>query len=448
MWRRIIILSILLATLATAVAEPRRVRRRQQQRPNRESVSRQSAAERRRLEQLAAERNNTLEETARQLEEAGRLEVEIARLEENIRIYQPRVDSIGRQVDSLTQAITALESRHSRLQQSYAESLRAIRGQRQAGSAAAFIFSAENFSQAWRRLRYLRQLNSWTRAKADELAATGRQLEHDRDLLRQTMEQHTQALQRLQAQWETLSHSQAQANLLVERLRQQTANIDRLMQAQRQKIEALDAQIEQLIREEEEARRREEEAARRREEERRRREQQRRDSLARASANAPSPVSPAPAQSPAQPAPPRPGAADSGGAGFAGARGRLPMPVGGNAQIVGTFGRSAHVQYSRVETQNNGIDIAGEAGSNVTAVFDGTVSMVIVMEGYGNVVILRHGEYLTVYAGIDTLAVRKGQTVRQGQTLGTLAAGLSGTGRLHFEVRHEREKLDPRLWLR
>lgn len=63
---------------------------------------------------------------------------------------------------------------------------------------------------------------------------------------------------------------------------------------------------------------------------------------------------------------------------------------------------------------------------------------------------LRHGEYLTVYAGIDRLAVKKGDKVKAGQTLGTIYSDSDDGGRsiLHFEIRREREKLNPEDWIK
>ncbi|MDE6573748.1 MAG: M23 family metallopeptidase, partial [Muribaculaceae bacterium] len=118
--------------------------------------------------------------------------------------------------------------------------------------------------------------------------------------------------------------------------------------------------------------------------------------------------------------------------------------------IVGTFGRHSHEEYSKVEIQNNGLDFEAEAGANACSVFPGTVSMVIVMEGYRNVVLIRHGEYLTVYAGLETLNVRKGQQVEAGTVLGRMVTEQSDSSksRLHFEIRHEKQKLNPAEWLR
>ena len=126
------------------------------------------------------------------------------------------------------------------------------------------------------------------------------------------------------------------------------------------------------------------------------------------------------------------------------------MPVDGPAMIVSRFGRHTHKDFAKVEVQNNGIDIETVPGASAVAVYPGVVSMVIVMDGFQNVVLVRHGEYLTVYAGITDLAVRKGQEVSAGQRLGKVYtdAAAAGRSRLHFEVRKEKEKLNPEEWLR
>lgn len=82
--------------------------------------------------------------------------------------------------------------------------------------------------------------------------------------------------------------------------------------------------------------------------------------------------------------------------------------------------------------------------------FDGTVSYIFRMDGYQNVVMVRHGSYLTVYAHIDGLSVRKGDKVKAGQAIGSIFSDPTNSGRctLHFEVRNEREKLNPLQWVR
>ena len=104
----------------------------------------------------------------------------------------------------------------------------------------------------------------------------------------------------------------------------------------------------------------------------------------------------------------------------------------------------------KVETNNAGIDIEASKGASVKVVFDGEVSQIFKLAGYNNVIVVRHGDYVTVYANIALLNVKKGDKVKTGQSLGTLYIDKADGDRsvLHFELRKEKEKEDPELWLR
>ena len=131
-------------------------------------------------------------------------------------------------------------------------------------------------------------------------------------------------------------------------------------------------------------------------------------------------------------------------------RGKLPYPVRGSFTIVKKFGRHKHPRLPKVETNNPGIDIEAVQGAEVYAVFDGEVSQIFKLAGYNNVVVLRHGDYVTVYANIASLNVKKGDKVTGGQPLGRIFIDRNDGNRsvLHFELRREKEKQNPELWLR
>ena len=135
---------------------------------------------------------------------------------------------------------------------------------------------------------------------------------------------------------------------------------------------------------------------------------------------------------------------------FAANKGKLLFPVAGRYTITSNFGTYDHPDFAKVKMNNLGIDIEVPRGTSTRAVFDGVVSSIFRLDGYHSVVILRHGEYLTVYAGIDALAVKKGQSVKAGQTLGSLYSDPDDGGRtsLHFEIRHEKQKLNPVEWVK
>lgn len=126
------------------------------------------------------------------------------------------------------------------------------------------------------------------------------------------------------------------------------------------------------------------------------------------------------------------------------------MPVSGKYIIVKKFGRQKHPTLPHVEINNSGIDLQTATSAPVKAVYAGEVSAVFRPDGYNHVVVLRHGEYLTVYANLGTISVSPGQAVSAGQTIGTVYADPRDNNRsvLHFELRHGREKQDPALWLR
>lgn len=103
-----------------------------------------------------------------------------------------------------------------------------------------------------------------------------------------------------------------------------------------------------------------------------------------------------------------------------------------------------------MQVQNNGIDIQGASGAEARAVFDGVVTTIFALEGYNNSVIVRHGNYLTVYSNLTSVYVTKGSKVKTGQALGKIYADpdRGGITQLHFQVWKERTKLNPEQWIR
>ena len=134
---------------------------------------------------------------------------------------------------------------------------------------------------------------------------------------------------------------------------------------------------------------------------------------------------------------------------FAGNRGRLPFPVAGRYTIVGTFGEQQHQELKYVRTNNSGIDIQTNPGAEARAVFNGEVTRVFVVPGYNNSVIIRHGNYLTVYSNLSQVYVKAGDKVSTRQTIGKIFTDTeSGNATiLHFQLWKEKTKLNPTPWL-
>lgn len=120
---------------------------------------------------------------------------------------------------------------------------------------------------------------------------------------------------------------------------------------------------------------------------------------------------------------------------FAANRGRLPWPCE-KGFISGTYGEHAHPVLDRVKVKNNGVDITTEPNAQVRAVFNGKVSKVMSFPNLNNVIIVRHGEYLTVYSNLDVVSVREGQEVTTRQSI----------GRVHYNADEQKTELHFELW--
>ncbi|MFQ5897727.1 MAG: murein hydrolase activator EnvC family protein [Candidatus Methylomirabilia bacterium] len=132
--------------------------------------------------------------------------------------------------------------------------------------------------------------------------------------------------------------------------------------------------------------------------------------------------------------------------GFGSLRGKLPWPAEGS--IVAAFGPRVHPRFG-TKTFRNGIDIKAREGTEILAVYAGKVVYTGWFKGYGNLIILDHGSgYYTLYAHAAEIRVREGDTVPQGQAIGTVGETGSLAGpRLYFEVRHQGRPQDPAEWL-
>ncbi|HYE94113.1 MAG TPA: peptidoglycan DD-metalloendopeptidase family protein [Terriglobales bacterium] len=146
--------------------------------------------------------------------------------------------------------------------------------------------------------------------------------------------------------------------------------------------------------------------------------------------------------------PPKPGVPEPApGAGFGALRGRLIWPTDG--KIVAAFGAQVHPRFG-TKTFKNGVDIEAAQGTDVGAVYAGHVIYTGWFKGYGNLIILDHGnDYVTLYAHVKEILVKEGDDVRQGHKIATVGDTGALTGpRLYFEVRYQGKPQDPEQWLR
>lgn len=133
---------------------------------------------------------------------------------------------------------------------------------------------------------------------------------------------------------------------------------------------------------------------------------------------------------------------------FGNNKGFLPWPTE-RGLITGTFGDHEHPVLKGIMVRNNGIDISTSEGENVRAIFNGVVSKVLQIPGYNNVIIIRHGNYLSVYSNLGEVNVKTGDKVTAKQKIGKVYTDSDDDNKtyLHLEIWKDNIKLDPAYWL-
>lgn len=131
---------------------------------------------------------------------------------------------------------------------------------------------------------------------------------------------------------------------------------------------------------------------------------------------------------------------------FASNRGKLPWPVE-TGYITRGYGKHQHPVWRNVVTENKGVDIQTNNNQRVRSVFEGEVRKVAYVPGMGNMVMIQHGDYFTVYARLKEVFVQSGQKVDTKDTLGTVLTDGEGVSEVKFSVWKNNKTMNPKQWL-
>ena len=131
---------------------------------------------------------------------------------------------------------------------------------------------------------------------------------------------------------------------------------------------------------------------------------------------------------------------------FSANQGRLPVPVSGAYTVSSRYGSYNVSGLRGVTLDNKGVNLTCASPAQARAVYEGHVTAVFSVGGLKNVLI-RHGSYISVYCNLASVSVQTGQHVKARQSIGTIARDASGRYTLHFQLRHETQKLNPERWL-
>ena len=410
--------------------------------------------------------NENKKQTREQMNLLNRLSAEIQEKNDSITSLKESIDSIDGSMTILTDSIAKMEGSLTLLREKYGEVLRSIRKSRHTSNNIAFFASANSFSDAFRRVRYLRQFAAWQVNKTQELQNAITSVSDAKETLVKLHSNKASSIKKVSATQAALQNSEKKQNQVIADLGKERTALEAYLKEKQQEARQLDAQLSKMIAQQKEAekRRKEEEKKRKAEEKKRKEAEKKRKEEKKALAkkneeakkkkqqdNTSKPVEQVPqddvattddekAQAPVQ----QPLSA------FESKKGKLPYPVLGKYRVVGKFGKQKHPQFPNIMTENSGIDIELLSSGSAIAIFEGTVSAIFRQPGFNTIVMVRHGEYLSIYANLSSISVKSGDKVKANQVIGTVYADPEDNNRriLHFEIRKETVKLNPQHWIK
>lgn len=392
------------------------------------------------LQKQIAESESLLQTTTKnvgsQLKGLAALTGQIEERKRYILAINSDMDAIDRELVSLERQLNQLQKELKDKKTKYAASVNYLYRNHTIQDKLLFIFSAQTLEQTYRRLRYVREYASYQRMQGEEIQKKQKQINNKRAELTEARKTKENLLKERENEKTTLERQEKEQKALVDSLRKKQRSLQSEINKKRKEANQLNARIDRLIAEEiEKARKRAEEEARR-------------EAAARKKAEkTESPSATKPKAEPLEAYTMNKADRELSGS-FASNRGKLPVPVTGPYIITSHYGEYTVPGLRGVKLDNKGIDIQAKPGAQARAVFNGKVAAVFQLNGLFNILV-RHGAYISVYCNLSTASVKADDTVKTGQTLGTIFSDGADGGRtvLHFQLRREKEKLNPEPWL-
>ena len=351
------------------------------------------------------------------------------------------VEAIELELSSLGKQLTRLQSDLKDKKKKYEASVQYLYKNRSVEEKLMFIFSAKSLEQTYRRLRYVREYATYQRLQGEEILKKQEQVNQKQQELQQVKAAKEGLLKEREEEKGKLEEQEKEKKTLVANLQKKQRGLQNELSKKRREANQLNARIDRLIAEEiEKARKRAAEEARR-EAAARKKENEKVDKTTTTTTTSKPKSTPLETYSMSK--------ADRELSGsFVNNRGKLPMPITGAYIITSRYGQYTVEGLRNVKLDNKGIDIQGKPGAQARAIFDGKVAAVFQLNGLVNILV-RHGNYISVYCNLSSASVKQGDTVTTKQTLGQIFSDESDNGRtvLHFQLRKEKEKLNPEPWL-
>jgi murein hydrolase activator len=343
----------------------------------------------------------------------GLIERKIEYRQDLLNTIEQQLANLDSDINEMSKAVVSLELLIEQQKEQYRRMIRQAYKMRDENASLVFILSSESFNQANKRMEYINQLKKYRedqilkiQKNIETLSINLKELENKRiekqDLASSKVSEQKNYVRDREKQKSTIQNLQGKEQQLKQELAQQ-----------RKKSQEIQAAINAAINKE---------------------------ILAERKKNNSKPPSVADTKE-----------VELNNKGFEANKGRLPWPVK-KGEITKGFGKQPHPVHVNVFTQNNGVDITTVKQSTVRAVYEGDVTSVIVIPGAGKAVIIKHGNYRTIYSNLQETYVKAGDHVVAKKEIGSLLINSSGTSDVHFEIRKittdgRISNINPTYWL-
>ncbi|MEM7103108.1 MAG: peptidoglycan DD-metalloendopeptidase family protein [Bacteroidota bacterium] len=356
--------------------------------------------------------NETRENTRSAYDQYITLQSQIIHREELIKTINKEIDYLDKSIERSGEVIDALEQDITKIKDDYSRMMRQAYRYKLTNNRLLYLFSAHNLSEAFLRWRYLRQYDDYRKKQAQLIIETQTSLASKISKNEKSLVEKAELIRAETEQQVLLNQELADKNNLVKNLKRESSKLSKQLDKQKQQRADLRKRIEALI-----------------------------DADIAARTNR------KPTNSSSKAATPAPLSQESFtlATEFRKNKGKLPWPVA-SGFISGHFGEQPHPLNKQIKIRNTGIDIRTQENTEVKAVFKGEVVSVLYDPALNNAIMVKHGNYYTVYSNIKKVFVEKGDKVDTQQAIG-LVDTKNGTSEIHFEVWKERKYQNPKYWI-
>lgn len=405
--------------------------------------------QRKALESQRKELVKKIQDTKKVLEETRKkqnktladLQVISRQIENREKVINTVADEIAmleKQILEQQVVISNLRDDITRLKQDYGKSLLGAYKQRNVYDKVMFIFAAQSFNQAIKRIQYLNQLGDFRKHQAELILHTQQQIIQELNEIIAAKREKQGLIVLKESEKKELEVDKKEENAVLVKLQEREKELRRNLAENERAARKLNDAIADLIQKEIAAARKKEEESRKRE-----------------GTTKPKTTSGGTKPKTTEAAKPKTSSGDMYltpdaqrlSNDFESNKNDLPWPVE-RGTLAEKFGTHAHPTLKGVMINNNGVDIQTQPGSPVRSVFKGTVKSIFSIPGMGKIVLISHGKYYTAYAKLASVNVKEGQTVDTRETIGNVLTNDEDETEVHFEIWKVQEKQNPELWLK